>query len=183
MSTTTPDGDSATTSDSKVAVVTGTSSGFGALTVRELARAGHVTYAGMRATTGRNARAVADAADFAREHQVDLRSVEMDVNDQGSIDRAIAQIVRDAGRVDVVVHNAGHMTLGPAAAFSAEEVAQIYDTNVLSAQRVNRAALPILRSQGGGLIVWVGSSSARGGTPPYLGPYFAAKRPRWTPSP
>jgi NAD(P)-dependent dehydrogenase (short-subunit alcohol dehydrogenase family) len=54
-------------------------------------------------------------------------------------------------------------------------VAEVYDTNVLSTQRVNRAALPHMRQRGDGLVVWVGSSSARGGTPPYLGPYFAAK--------
>jgi NAD(P)-dependent dehydrogenase (short-subunit alcohol dehydrogenase family) len=44
----------------------------------------------------------------------------------------------------------------------------------LSTQRVNRAALPQLRKQGEGLVVWVSSSGARGGTPPYLAPYFAA---------
>jgi NAD(P)-dependent dehydrogenase (short-subunit alcohol dehydrogenase family) len=55
------------------------------------------------------------------------------------------------------------------------QLAEIYDANVLSTQRVNRAALPILRKQGGGLVIWVGSSSTRGGTPPYLAPYFAAK--------
>jgi NAD(P)-dependent dehydrogenase (short-subunit alcohol dehydrogenase family) len=49
------------------------------------------------------------------------------------------------------------------------------DINVLSAQRVNRAALPVLRQQGKGLLVWVSSTSTRGGTPPYLAPYFAAK--------
>jgi hypothetical protein len=46
---------------------------------------------------------------------------------------------------------------------------------VLGAQRVNRAALPHLRARGKGLLVWVGSSSTRGGTPPFLAPYFAAK--------
>jgi NAD(P)-dependent dehydrogenase (short-subunit alcohol dehydrogenase family) len=46
---------------------------------------------------------------------------------------------------------------------------------VLSTQRVNRAALPQMRKQGRGLLVWVSSSSTRGGTPPYLSPYFAAK--------
>lgn len=58
---------------------------------------------------------------------------------------------------------------------SPEQFAQLYDINVLSTQRVNRAALPQLRKQGRGLVVWVSSSSARGGTPPYLAPYFAAK--------
>jgi NAD(P)-dependent dehydrogenase (short-subunit alcohol dehydrogenase family) len=46
---------------------------------------------------------------------------------------------------------------------------------VLGPQRVNRAALPRLRAQGGALVLWVGSTSTRGGTPPYLAPYFAAK--------
>jgi NAD(P)-dependent dehydrogenase (short-subunit alcohol dehydrogenase family) len=56
-----------------------------------------------------------------------------------------------------------------------EQLAELYDINVLSTQRVNRAALPVLRKQGKGLVVWVGSSSTRGGTPHYLAPYFAAK--------
>jgi NAD(P)-dependent dehydrogenase (short-subunit alcohol dehydrogenase family) len=67
------------------------------------------------------------------------------------------------------------MVFGPAEAFTPEQLAQLYDTNVLSTQRVNRAALPHFRLQGKGLIVWVSSSSTRGGTPPYLAPYFAAK--------
>ena len=156
-------------------VVTGASSGFGALTVRALADAGHTVYAGMRETAGRNAPAVAELAAYAREHGVDLRAVEMDVGDQASVDAAVERIIAEAGRLDVVVHNAGHMVLGPAEAFTPEQLAAVYDTNVLSTQRVNRAVLPHLRAQGDGLVVWVGSSSSRGGTPPYLAPYFAAK--------
>jgi NAD(P)-dependent dehydrogenase (short-subunit alcohol dehydrogenase family) len=75
----------------------------------------------------------------------------------------------------VIVHNAGHMMFGPAEAFTPEQYIEQYDVNVLGAQRVNRAALPLLRKQGKGLLVWVGSSSTRGGTPPFLAPYFAAK--------
>jgi NAD(P)-dependent dehydrogenase (short-subunit alcohol dehydrogenase family) len=67
------------------------------------------------------------------------------------------------------------MVTGPAEAFSPEEIAAVYDVNVLGPQRVNRAALPRLRAQGGALVLWVGSTSTRGGTPPYLAPYFAAK--------
>jgi NAD(P)-dependent dehydrogenase (short-subunit alcohol dehydrogenase family) len=163
------------TTDRKTVVITGASSGFGAMSARELARAGHIVYAGMRATTGRNAPAVADAGEFAASNGVHLRTVEMDVSDQASVDAAIATIVDKAGRIDVVVHNAGHMTLGPVEAFTPEEIAAVYDTNVLSTQRVNRAVLPHLREQRDGLLIWVGSSSARGGTPPYLAPYFAAK--------
>ena len=66
-------------------------------------------------------------------------------------------------------------SFGPAEAFTPEQLAELYDVNVLSTQRVNRAALPQLRKQGRGLVVWVSSSSAAGGTPPYLAPYFAAK--------
>jgi NAD(P)-dependent dehydrogenase (short-subunit alcohol dehydrogenase family) len=67
------------------------------------------------------------------------------------------------------------MVFGPAEAFTPDQLAQLYDVNVLGCQRVNRAALPILRSQGKGLLVWVSSSSSAGGTPPYLAPSFAAK--------
>jgi len=159
----------------QVIIITGASSGFGALTARALAKAGHTVYAGMRATEGRNAPAVADAAEFARDNNVDLRSVELDVASDASVVSGIARIIADEGRLDVIIHNAGHMSFGPAEAFTPEQFAELFDINVLSTQRVNRAALPYLRKQGTGLLVWVSSSSSRGGTPPYLSPYFAAK--------
>ncbi|MFC0508993.1 SDR family oxidoreductase [Micromonospora costi] len=158
-----------------VILITGASSGFGALTARALARAGHTVYASMRATTGRNASAVADAAAYARENAVDLRTIELDVQSQESADAAVAAIVAEHGALDVLVHNAGHMVTGPTEAFTPEEIAHVYDINVLGTQRVNRAALPGMRERRHGLVVWIGSSSTRGGTPPYLGPYFAAK--------
>lgn len=158
-----------------VILITGASSGFGALTARCLAEAGHTVYATMRETTGRNAKQVEAARKFAVEKNVDLRTVELDVSSQPSIDRAIQQILAEAARLDVVIHNAGHMVYGPAEAFTPEQLAELYDINVISTQRVNRAVLPVLRKQGKGLVVWVGSSSTRGGTPPYLAPYFAAK--------
>ncbi|MFC4034871.1 SDR family oxidoreductase [Streptomyces polygonati] len=161
--------------NAKNIVVTGASSGFGAMTARHLADAGHTVYAGMRATQGHNAEAAAEATAYADKNQVRLRPIEMDVDDQESVDVAIASILSDAQRVDVVVHNAGHMVLGPAEAFTPEQIAEIYDVNVLSTQRVNRAVLPHMRARGDGLLLWVGSSSTKGGTPPYLGPYFAAK--------
>jgi NAD(P)-dependent dehydrogenase (short-subunit alcohol dehydrogenase family) len=159
----------------KVIVITGASSGFGALTARALATAGHIVYASMRDTTGRNASEVEAAAKFAKENHVDLRTIELDVASQSSADAAIQKIVSDNGHLDVVIHNAGHMMFGPAEAFTPEQLAELYDVNVLSTQRVNRAALPQLRKQRNGLVVWVSSSSCAGGTPPYLAPYFAAK--------
>ena len=160
---------------SKIILVTGASSGFGAMTVRALADAGHRVYAGIRDTADRNRPAVAQAAEYAREHGVDLRSVELDVSDQASVDAAVAAIIAESGRVDVLVHNAGHMVLGPLEAFTPEQLHEVFDVNAAATQRVNRAVLPHLREQGDGLLVWVGSTSTRGGTPPYLGPYFAAK--------
>lgn len=159
----------------KVIIITGASSGFGALASRHLAEAGHIVYAGMRATTGRNAPAVADAAAYAKDKGVDLRAIEIDVQSQELVDAGIGRIIAEHGRLDVVVHNAGHMSFGPAEAFTPEQLAELYDVNVLSTQRVNRAALPQMRGQGKGLLVRVSSTSVRGGTPPYLSPYFAAK--------
>ncbi len=158
-----------------VILITGASSGFGALTARALADAGHTVYASMRETLGRNAPQVAQVQQYADQHQVDLRSVELDVASSQSVEAGVAKIIADCGRLDVIIHNAGHMSFGPAEAFTPEQFAQLYDINVLSTQRVNRAALPQLRKQGRGLVLWVSSSSARGGTPPYLAPYFAAK--------
>jgi NAD(P)-dependent dehydrogenase (short-subunit alcohol dehydrogenase family) len=158
-----------------IILVTGASSGFGLMTAKALAQAGHTVYATMRETEGRNAPRVAEIAEWARARNADLRSAELDVQSDASSEAAIAQILADAGRLDIIVHNAGHMVFGPAEAFTPDQFIQQYDVNVLGAQRVNRAALPHLRRQGRGLLVWVGSSSTRGGTPPFLAPYFAAK--------
>lgn len=158
-----------------IIVVSGASSGFGALAARALARAGHSVYASMRETTSRNAPQVKEMEEYATAHDVDLHTIELDVLSQESTDAALKNIISENGRLDVVIHNAGHMVFGPAEAFTPEQLAQLYDTNVLSTQRVNRAALPHFRGQGKGLVVWVSSSSTRGGAPPYLAPYFAAK--------
>lgn len=156
-------------------LITGASSGFGKLTAEALARAGHTVYASMRDTDGHNASRVQDFVATAHAEGIDLRTVELDVSAQSSVDIAMDQILREVGRLDVLIHNAGHMVFGPAEAFSPEQVADIYDINVIGTQRVNRAVLPHLRRQGRGLLVWVSSSSSAGGTPPYLAPYFAAK--------
>jgi NAD(P)-dependent dehydrogenase (short-subunit alcohol dehydrogenase family) len=120
----------------QVIVVTGASSGFGALAARALAAAGHTVYASMRETGGRNAAAVKAVEEYATERKVDLRAIELDVASQESADSAIAKIVAQSGQLDVVVHNAGHMVFGPAEAFTPEQFAELYDINVLSTQRV-----------------------------------------------
>jgi NAD(P)-dependent dehydrogenase (short-subunit alcohol dehydrogenase family) len=159
----------------QVIVITGASSGFGALTARALAKAGHTVYASMRESQGRNAPQVAAVAAFSKDNGVNLKAVELDVASDASVNAGIAAVVSQEGHIDVIIHNAGHMAFGPAEAFTPEQFALLYDVNVLSTQRVNRAVLPYMRKQGRGLVVWVSSSSTRGGTPPYLSPYFAAK--------
>lgn len=156
-------------------LVTGSSSGFGEMTAYALARAGHTVFATMRNTGNRNAEKVAKARTFAKETGADLRTTELDILDESSVERAIDTIIEEAGKIDVLIHNAGHMVLGPAEAFTPEQYAEQYDVNVIGTQRVNRAALPHMRRARSGLVLWVSSTSVRGGTPPYLAPYFAAK--------
>lgn len=160
---------------SNIIVITGAGSGFGALTARALADQGDTVYAGMRNTTNSNLPQVTAAHEYAAEHGVDLRPIELDVNVEESVQAAVDHIIAEHGHVDVVIHNAGHMVVGPAESFTPEQLAELFDVNVLSTQRLNRAVLPYLRKRGQGLVVWVSSSSVKGGTPPYLAPYFAAK--------
>ncbi|MDQ2815705.1 MAG: SDR family oxidoreductase [Actinomycetota bacterium] len=159
---------------SKTVLISGASSGFGALTARALADAGYMVYAGMRDVSGRNKEHANEAARYSRDRQVALTAVELDVSSEDSVQQA-ARTVLAAHPLDVLIHNAGHMVTGPAEAFTAGQLAEVYDTNVLGTQRLNRAILPYMRERQDGLVVWVGSTSTRGGTPPYLAPYFAAK--------
>jgi NAD(P)-dependent dehydrogenase (short-subunit alcohol dehydrogenase family) len=159
----------------KVILVTGAANGIGRSTCDELARAGHTVYASMRETRGRNASRVVDIEAFSRQHDVNLRAIELDVSSQDSANSAIETIIAENRRLDVVVHNAGQIVYGPAETFTSEQLAELYDTNVLSTQRINRAALPQLRKQGQGLLVWISSSSARGGSVPFLGAYASSK--------
>jgi NAD(P)-dependent dehydrogenase (short-subunit alcohol dehydrogenase family) len=159
----------------QIILVTGASSGFGQLTSRHLSASGHTVYASMRAVADGNAAQAAAALEYGKRHGFDLRPIELDVQSDRSVQEAVDHIVATHGRLDVLVHNAGHMVWGPSEAYAPEELARLYDVNVLGAQRINRAALPHMRQARSGLLIWIGSSSAAGGIPPMLGPYFAAK--------
>ncbi len=158
-----------------IVLVTGAGTGIGLLSVKALALAGHSVYASMRDIHGRNAARVRELRDWACAQGADVRAVELDVLSQDSADAAVASIMAERGRLDAVVHNAGHLVIGPSEAFTPEEVASVFDSNFLGAQRVNKAVLPVLRQQQQGLLLWVSSSTVRGGFPPFLGPYAAAK--------
>jgi len=156
----------------KVIIITGAASEIGQSICLELAQAGHTVYVSTRETHDRNTKGT--GADAGKPGG-DLRPIEFDVASEASVNSAIETIIAENGRLDVVVHNAGHAVYGPAEAFTPEQLAEIYDANVLSTQRVNRAVLPQLRKQGQGLLIWITSSSARGGSVPFLGAYASSK--------
>ena len=122
---------------------------------------------------------MAQADEYAAKNGVDLRTVELDVQSDESVEVGINRIIAENVRLDVIVHKAGRMVFGPAEAFTPEQLADLYDVNLLSTQRVNRPALPQLRKQRRGLVIWASSSSAAGGTPPYLA-RTSQRRPGWT---
>lgn len=159
----------------QIILVTGAGTGIGKLSARSLAEAGHIVYASMRDIAGRNAPRAAELRALAAAEGLELHPLELDVLSQDSADAAAATIVREQGQLDVVMQNAGHLVVGPTEAFTPEEIVKVFDTNVLGAQRVNRAVLPYLRRQESGLMLWISSTTTKGGFPPFMGPYGAAK--------
>jgi len=155
-------------------LVTGSTSGFGRLTVETLARQGYRVFAGIRAAAGKNAPVAEELRALAQQEQLTLHLVEIDVTDDASVERAIAVIIETTGRLDVVVNNAGVSYSGPLEAFTLEQVRQQFEINVFSVLRVNRAVLPQMRKQGGGLLLQIGSIVGRLGMP-FLGLYGATK--------
>jgi NAD(P)-dependent dehydrogenase (short-subunit alcohol dehydrogenase family) len=155
-------------------LVTGSNSGFGRLIVETLARQGYRVFAGMRAVSGKNAPAAEEIRALAQREQLALRPIEIDVTDDASVEQAIAALIGEAGRLDVVVNNAGISYSGPLEAFTLEQVQEQFATNVFSVLRVNRAALPQMRKQGSGLLLQTGSIVGRLALP-FLGLYGATK--------
>ena len=155
-------------------LITGASTGIGNLTARALAAAGHNVYASVHNLDGKNAAHAHVLTDFAKTNGFDLKVVVLDVQSQDSANAAVKTILDEAGQLDVVVHNAGHLVIGYAEAFTAEDLAHLFDVNVFGLQRVNRAVLPQMRAQRAGLLVYVSSTSAIC-LPPFLAPYVASK--------
>jgi nucleoside-diphosphate-sugar epimerase len=154
-----------------IILVTGAGTGIGKLTAQSLAEAGHIVYATMRDVEGRNKPRADEMRALAKAKDIQLHPLELDVLSQESADAAAATIIREQGRLDVVMQNAGHLVVGPSEAFTPEEMVKVFDTNLFGAQRVNRAVLPYLRNQEAGLMLWISSTTTKGGFPPFLGPY------------
>src|SRR5260221_762456 len=155
-------------------LVTGSTSGFGRLTVETLARQGYRVFAGMRAAAGKNAPAAEALRALAQQEALALQIVEIDVTDDASVERAINAIIGVTDRLDVVVSNAGVSYSGPLEAFTVEQIRQQFEINVFSVLRVNRVVLPQMRKQGSGLLVQIGSIAGRLGLP-FLSLYGATK--------
>jgi NAD(P)-dependent dehydrogenase (short-subunit alcohol dehydrogenase family) len=152
----------------KTILITGASSGFGRDTAETLTREGHCVFASFRDSAGRN-----------KSHAEALRSkginvVELDVTNNDSVERAVSNVLSRAGRIDVVINNAGIASAGVSEAFTAEQVRDLFEVNVFGIQRVLRAVLPTLRKQRDGLVINVGSILGRV-TFPFFGLYGASK--------
>ncbi|HYM17242.1 MAG TPA: SDR family oxidoreductase [Micropepsaceae bacterium] len=149
-------------------LITGTSSGFGRDTAETLARAGHSVFASMREAQGKN-RKQAEAL-----RKADVQVVELDVTSDESVERAVKEVLARAGRIDVLVNNAGIASLGITEAFTPDQAKVVFNTNVVGLLRTIRAVLPAMRKQGDGLIVNIGSIVGRV-TFPFWGIYGASK--------
>ena len=127
-------------------------SGSGTTPALSFARQGHEVFA-----TVRNTRAGQAAPGRRERRSLDLHVLRLDVRDADSVDGAVAEVVERSGRIDVCVNNAGIELRGPIEECSDDEVLVQFDTNVFGLLRVVRAVIPVMREQGGGVIVNVGS--------------------------
>ena len=114
-------------------LVTGAGTGIGALACVSLAHDGHTVYASMRDPLGRNTDKAQDLTDATTGAAGALSVIELDVLDEQSALDAVAHIDREAGGLDVVVHNAAHLFVGVTETFDAEEVLRSFDVNAVGA--------------------------------------------------
>ena len=147
-------------SQKQTVLVTGTSSGIGRSVSETLAQQGHNVFAAMRQVAGKNAAAAQELKDFAQQENLLLQVVEMDTTDDASVTAAVQSIVDSAGGIDVLVNNAGMMTIGVSEALSVAQVARMCETNIVGTFRVTQAVLPHMRKRGSGYLVYVSSTSS-----------------------
>ena len=149
-------------------LITGANGGFGALTVKTLLKEGHSVVATMRNPESKN-KASADELSA-----LGAKIVHIDVTDDESVSKGVAEAIKLLSGLDVVVNNAGVGVLGLQEQFTIDDFKRLFDVNVFGVQRVNRAALPHLRNQGAGLLIHISSLLGRI-TFPFYGPYNASK--------
>ncbi|HEV3226203.1 MAG TPA: SDR family oxidoreductase [Acidimicrobiales bacterium] len=152
-----------------IVLITGCNSGFGFHASVTFARQGHDVFA-----TVRNLDRAEPLRRAAEAEGLELHVLRLDVRDAESVDAAVAEVVERAGRVDVCVNNAGIEVRGAIEDCSDDEMLVQFDTNVFGLVRVVRAVLPVMRAQGEGVIVNVGSLAGLVARP-YGGLYSATK--------
>lgn len=153
---------------SKTILITGSSSGFGRDTAETLASAGHRVFASMRNVTGRNQ----PHADALRKRGIQV--VELNVTDGDSVQQGVQAVLRQTGRIDVLINNAGIGSLNVSEAFTTDQLRELFEVNVFGVQRLLRATLPTFRAQHEGLVINIGSILGRV-TIPFFGLYGASK--------
>ena len=144
----------------KVAVVTGSSTGIGYETSLTLARNGFFTYATMR-----NLNKSENMKMVATKENLPIRIKQLDVTDDISVTNAVQAISSEAGRIDVLVNNAGYGLNGAFEDLAMDEIKAQYETNVFGLIRMTQAVLPIMRRQKSGTIVNISSGAGRFGFP------------------
>lgn len=152
----------------KVILITGASSGFGRDTAETLAKAGHKVFASMRDPNTKN---LPHAEALGKRG---IHVVELDVSNDDSVDHGVAKVLADAGRIDVLINNAGIASAGVTEAFTPDQAKTVFNTNVVGVLRTARAVLPAMRKQHDGLIINIGSILGRV-TFPFFGIYGASK--------
>jgi len=158
----------------KTVLISGAGSGMGLLTAQTLIRQGYAVYAGVRDPNGRSLARREALEQHAKEHGGYVRVVDMDIHSEESCQSAVDQVVSDHGHLDIVIHNAAHLFIGVYEGFTPEQLMSSLNTNVVGAHRLNRAALPQMRKQRSGVLLYVGSTITRIVTP-FVGPYITGK--------
>ena len=144
----------------KVALVTGSSSGIGYETALLLARNGFDTFATMR-----NMNKSKEITEVSKRENLPLRVMQLDVNDDRSVADAIKNILNEKKSIEVVVNNAGYGLMGSVEDSSLDEIKAQFETNFFGAIRVIKEVIPIMRKQRTGTIVNVSSVAGRIGFP------------------
>lgn len=157
------------TNQEKVALVTGTSSGLGMYVAVMLAEQGYTTYATMRNLDKKQA-----LLDLAAERKVELRVKPLDVQSTDSVNACFTDVMNEAGRLDVLVNNAGAGFIRTTEQATEEEVEWVLDVNFKGVVRCTKAALPVMREQKSGHIVNISSVGGLVGQP-FNELYCAAK--------
>ena len=155
----------------KVALVTGSSSGIGFETSLALARNGYHTFATMR-NLGKDEK----IKQIIEKEDLSVEILELDVDNEESVNRAIKTVSEKKGRIDVLVNNAGYGMWGTVEDVSIDEFKEQFETNFFSIIRLIQKVAPIMRKQNSGNIVNISSVAGRIGfpvSPAYISSKFA----------